>query len=136
MQGFKKFLEKHQVLGLAMGVIIGTAIGKVVASLVADILMPFISLLIPGGEWKAARIVLSQTVTPDGKVVINAINYGTFLGTVVDFVVIALCVYMIVKAVIKEAPAPPPPPTRECPKCTEAVPLAAKRCKFCTADIA
>jgi large conductance mechanosensitive channel len=136
MKGFKEFLEKHQVLGLAVAVIIGTAIGKVVASLVADVIMPLISPLIPGGEWRAARFILSRTVSPDGKEVINAVNYGAFLGTVVDFLVIAFCVYMIMKAFITEAPAPPPAPTQECPQCTETVPVAAKRCKFCTAALA
>jgi large conductance mechanosensitive channel len=133
MQGFKEFLLKHQALALAVGVIIGAAIGKVVASLVADLIMPVISLVIPGGEWRTARWVLTRTAGPDGKEVINAINYGAFVGTVVDFLVIAFCVYLIVKAFIKETA---PAPTKECPKCTEAVPLAARRCKFCTADLA
>ena len=114
--------------------IVGTAIGKVVTSLVADILMPVISLLIPGGEWRTARIVLSNTVAADGKELMNALNYGNFLGAVVDFVIIGVCVYAITKAILKEAPAPPPPATKECPQCTEQVPLAAKRCKLCTAD--
>lgn len=136
LEGFKAFLEKHQVLGLAIAVIIGTAVGKVVTSLVADVVMPLISPLIPGGEWRAARIVLSSAVRPDGKEVINAINYGAFLGTVVDFLVIAFCVYLITKAFLKEAPAPPPVPTKECPECTERIPAPAKRCKFCTAAAA
>jgi len=121
------------VLGLAIAVIVGAAVGKVVASLVADIVMPLISPLIPGGEWRAARIILKKAAGPDGKEVINAINYGNFLGTVVDFLVIAFCVYLIAKAFIKEAPAPS---TKECPQCTEKVPLAARRCKYCTADLA
>jgi large conductance mechanosensitive channel len=136
LQGFRAFLEKHQALGLAIGVIIGTAVGKVVASLVADILMPLISPLIPGGEWRTARIILSRTVGADGKEVINAIHYGNFFGTVVDFLIIALCVYLITKAFLTEAPAPSPAPTKECPECTERIPAAAKRCKFCTAAAA
>lgn len=136
IKGFKEFLLKHQVLALAVAVVIGGAVGKVVASLVADIVMPLISPLIPGGEWRAARLILSRTVGPDGKEVINAVNYGTFLGTVVDFLVIAFCVYLITKALIKEAPAAPAPPTKSCPRCTEAIPLGASKCKYCTSDLA
>jgi large conductance mechanosensitive channel len=135
MKGFKEFLMKNQVLGLAVAVIMGGAIGKVVSSLVADILMPIVSLAIPGGEWRTAKLVLNKTLGPDGKEVINALTYGNFLGSIVDFVIIGFCVYMITKSVIKEAPAPPAAPTKECPKCLETVPMAAKKCKFCTSDL-
>src|SRR5262245_44694887 len=132
MKGFKEFLLKNQVLGLAVAVIMGGAIGKVVSSLVADVMMPFISLLIPGGEWRAAKFVLSRSTGPDGKEIVNALSYGNFLGSIVDFVVIAFCIYMIMKALIKEVPAA----TKQCPRCTETIPLAAKKCKYCTADLA
>jgi large conductance mechanosensitive channel len=79
--------------------------------------------------------VLSKTVGPDGKEAINAINYGTFFGSVVDFIIIAFVVYMMTKALIKEAPAPSPAPTKDCPRCKEAIALAATKCKFCTADV-
>ena len=135
MKGFKEFLMKNQVLGLAVAVIMGGAIGKVISSLVADVLMPLISPLIPGGEWRSAKFVISRTVGPDGKEVLNALNYGSFVGSLVDFLVIAFCVYVIMKALIKEAPAPEPAPTKQCPRCTETIPLAAKKCKYCTADM-
>lgn len=104
IQGFREFLLKHQVFGLAVGVIMGAAVGKVVSSLVADIIMPLLSPLIPGGEWRAARIVLSRTVGAEGKEVINAINYGNFIGTVIDFLIVAFCVYIVTKALIGEEP--------------------------------
>ena len=135
MKGFKEFLMKNQVLGLAVAVIMGGAIGKVISSLVADVLMPLISPLIPGGEWRTAKLVISRAVGPDGKEVLNALNYGSFVGSLVDFVVIAFCVYIIMKALVKEAPAPEPAPTKQCPRCTETIPLAAKKCKYCTADM-
>lgn len=119
-------------MALAVGVIIGGAIGKVVSSLVADILMPIVSPLIPGGEWRTAKFVLSRTVTADGKEVVNAINYGNFMGTVIDFLVIGFCVFLILKAFIKE---PEAAATRTCPKCTETIALGATKCKFCTADL-
>lgn len=135
IQGFRDFLLKHQVLGLAIAVIIGGAIGKVVSSLVADILMPLISLLIPGGEWRMAKLILSKTVGTDGKEVVNAISYGNFAGSIVDFIVIAFCIYLIAKACIKEEAPAPAAPSKTCPRCQETVAAEATKCKFCTSDI-
>jgi large conductance mechanosensitive channel len=133
IKGFRDFLTKNSVLALAIGFIMGAATGKVVSSLVADIIMPVISLALPGGEYRAWKYTLSSSVGPDGKAVVNAISYGNFFGNVVDFVVIAFVVYMITKALIKEAPAAP---SRKCPRCTETIAVEATKCKFCTADIA
>jgi len=133
IQGFRNFLLKNSVLALAIGFIMGAATGKVVSSLVADIIMPVVGLVLPGGEWRTARFQIGSKVGPDGKEVINAINYGTFFGNIVDFIVIALVVYLITRALIKEAPAAP---TKKCPRCTETIALEATKCKFCTADIA
>ena len=135
IKGFKEFLLKNNVLALAVAVIVGGAVGKVVSSLAADILMPLLSPLLGGGEWRAAKLVLNTTVGKDGKEVINAINYGNFLGNTVDFVIIAFVVYMMTKALIKEAPPAPPAPSKNCPRCKEAIAPDATKCKFCTADI-
>lgn len=102
IRGFRDFLLKHQVIGLAVGVIIGGAVGKLVASLVADVVMPVLSLGLPSGDWRAARLILSKTVGPDGKEIVNAINFGTFAGNVVDFLILAFCVYLIVKLMLRE----------------------------------
>ena len=67
IRGFKEFLMKNAVLALAVAVIIGGAVGKVVSSLAADIIMPLIGVLIPGGEWRSAKLVLSKTVGADGR---------------------------------------------------------------------
>lgn len=122
IKGFREFLLKNSVLALAIGFIMGVATGKVVSSLVADIVMPVIGLALPGGEWRTAKWPVGRT----------AISYGNFFGSVVDFVVIALVVYMIAKALIKEAPAAP---SKKCPRCTESIAVEATKCKFCTADI-
>jgi large conductance mechanosensitive channel len=74
-------------------------------------------------------------VGPDGKEVVNAISYGNFFGSVVDFLIIALVVYLMTKALLKEPAAAPPPPTKNCPRCKEAIAVDATKCKFCTADI-
>jgi large conductance mechanosensitive channel len=136
IKGFKEFLLKNNVLALAVAVIVGGAVGKVVSSLAADLIMPLISLVLPSGEWRSAKYVLSERMGPDGKTAaINSLNYGTFFGNVVDFVIIAFVVYMITKALIKEPAAPPPPDVKTCPRCKESVAIAATKCKFCTADI-
>ena len=102
IKGFQEFLLKNNVIALAVGIIIGGAVGKMVTSMVNDILMPIISLAMPSGDWKTARIILSRAVGPDGKEVINAINVGTFVGTVIDFAIIAFCVYVLVKGLLKQ----------------------------------
>ena len=135
IKGFKEFLLKNNVLALAVAVIVGGAVGKVVSSLAADILMPMISMVLPSGDWRASKFVLGKTVGPDGKETINAISYGNFFGSVVDFLIIALVVYLITKSLIKEAPAAAPAPTKDCPRCKETIALDATKCKFCTADI-
>jgi large conductance mechanosensitive channel len=128
---FKKFLLQTNALALAVGVIIGGAVGKVVSSLVADILMPIISLAIPGGSWREAKWVLSSTTDAAGKTVENAVTIGAFLGTLVDFVIIAACVFLITKALIRPAPAAAAAATKSCPECLETIPQAAKRCRAC-----
>lgn len=125
---FKGFLLQTNALALAIGVIIGGAIGKVVSSLVSDILMPVIGVAIPGGEWRTLKLVL--TTHPDGSPA-NAITYGAFLGSVVDFLIIATCVFLITKTMIKPAKAAAAAPTRSCPECLETVPAAARRCHSC-----
>jgi large conductance mechanosensitive channel len=128
LREFRDFLLKTNALALAVGVIIGAAVGKVVSSIVADLLMPVIGLIIPGGEWRTIKIVLTRT--PDGAPA-NAIMLGSFLGNVVDFVIIALVIFTITKALLKPAPAPPAAPTKSCPECLELIPQAARKCKAC-----
>lgn len=126
---FREFLLKQNALALAVGVIIGAAIGRVVSAIADDIIMPIVGLLLPGGEWRNWDIPLTHDAA--GKVT-NAIKYGDLLGRIVDFIIVAIVVFLITKALIK---APPPAPTKACPRCTEAIPTAANRCKFCTSDV-
>jgi large conductance mechanosensitive channel len=122
IKGFKEFLLKNNVLALAIAVIVGGAVGKVVTSLAQDIIMPVISPVLPSGEWRKAKILIGK----------SEILWGSFLGNVVDFVIIAFIVYMITKALIHEKPGPA---TKVCPRCRESVVVEASKCKFCTADI-
>jgi len=129
---FREFLLKQNALALAVGVIVGAAIGKVVTSIVSDVLMPVVGLALPGGNWREWKYVLSRTVGADGKEVVNAINYGAFAGTVVDFVIVSFVVFLIVRQLLKPAPAAP---TKTCPQCLETVPAGATKCRACTSAL-
>lgn len=133
---FRGFLTKTNALALAVGVIVGAAVSSVVTSLSADILMPIIGSVLPGGEWRSARIVLSTAKDANGKITENAILYGHFAGTVLDFVIISFVVFLIVKWLVKPAPAAASAPMKTCPECLEMIPAAARRCRACTASIA
>jgi len=132
---FRGFLTKTNALALAVGVIIGAAVGNVVSALAADLLMPVISLVIPGGDWRQAKYVIHSTTDAAGKVTENALLYGHFLGTVIDFLLISFVVFLIVKALVKPVAAPPAEPMKACPECLEMVPAAAKRCRACTSTL-
>ena len=129
LKEFKAFLLQTNALALAIGVVIGAAIGKVVSSLVADILMPVIGLASPGGAWREQKIVLSTN--PDGSVA-NAITYGSFIGSLIDFVIIAFVVFMVTKLILKPAPAAP---TKVCPECLEIIPHGARKCRMCASPV-
>ena len=133
---FRGFLTKTNALALAVGVIIGAAVGNVVSGLASDVLMPVIGLALPGGEWRAARWVLATRTDAAGKVTESAILYGHFVGVVIDFVVIALVVFWLLKLFVKPAPVTDPEPTKKCPECLEMIPAAARRCRACTAAVA
>lgn len=132
---FRAFLTKTNALALAVGVIIGAAIGSVVSALVADIVMPIVGLLLPSGDWRLAKKVLSTATDSSGKITENAILYGHFAGTVIDFVLIAFVVFLIVRWIVKPAPAAPAVPMKSCPECLESIPAAARRCRACTASV-
>lgn len=132
---FRGFLTKTNALALAVGVIIGAAVSSVVSGLSADILMPIVSLFLPGGEWRQAKVVLSRSTDAAGKVTENAILYGHFLGTILDFVIVAFVLFLIVRALVKPIPAPPAQPMKQCPECLEMIPAPARRCRACTATV-
>ncbi len=112
MEDFKKFAFKGNVVDLAVGVVIGAAFGKIVSSLVENLIMPIVSLALPGGNWRDAGIVLKVAADPKNNTVLK---YGAFLGTVLDFLVVAFVLFLIVSrivgAVVKKAEEAPPEPT-------------------------
>ena len=136
MQEFKNFAIKGNVVDLAVGIIIGAAFGKIVGSAVDDLIMPLIGMVMPAGNWKELQIVLKTTIDPKTHTeVVTAIQYGHFLGTVVDFILIALVVFLVVKALLEPAPEAPAPPSKECPECKETIAEGATKCKFCCSAV-
>lgn len=137
---FKTFLIRSNALALAIGVIFGAAAGKIVSNIVDDLLMPVISLVLPGSTWDTAMIHLGTNPDPKDptKTVEFGIKYGHFLGGVIEFIIVAFVLYLLAKYFVKEAmPAAPAAaaPTKECPFCKETVPASATKCKFCTSNI-
>jgi large conductance mechanosensitive channel len=135
-QDFKQFAFKGNVVDLAVGVVIGAAFGKIVSALVADFIMPIVALAMPAGEWRENGIVLRDSQNPKEIVVLK---YGDFLGTALDFFIIAFVLFILVSKIVKAAEGrikgPETATTRPCPWCTEAIPVAAKKCKFCCSDL-
>lgn len=113
---FKAFAMRGNVVNMAVGIILGAAFGKIVASLVNDIIMPPIGLLVGGVDFSDLTVVLKQAV---GEAPAVTINYGIFVQVIIDFLIVALAIFMAIKAMnsLKKkeeaAPAPPPAPTKE-----------------------
>ena len=138
---FKEFAMKGSVLDLAVGVVVGAAFGKITSSFVADILMPPLSLLLGRVNFTNLFITLSggtfATLEEAKKAGAVTLNYGSFLGTVVDFLCIAFAVFIVVKQVNRmRRPAPVVEvATKDCPFCASAIPSRANRCPQCTSDL-
>jgi large conductance mechanosensitive channel len=140
-QEFKKFISRGNVLDLAIGVIIGAAFGKIVTSVVNDLLMPIIGLALGKVDFSNLFISLNgqsyPTIADAKKAGAATVNYGIFINTVIEFLIVAFVIFLIVKQVNRLMPPPPPPPasTKECPQCCTAIPIAAKRCPACTSAL-
>jgi large conductance mechanosensitive channel len=142
-KAFKEFAMRGNVIDLAVGVIIGAAFGKVVSSLVQDILMPPIGLALKHVDFAGLFVALDgkhyDSLEAARKASAPTINYGLFLNNIVDFLIVAFCVFLLVQQVNRWTRKPQPaaaPNTKECPQCTMTIPIGAKRCPQCTAQIA
>ena len=125
---FKTFAFKGSMIDLAVGVVIGAAFGSVVKSLVDNIIMPLVSYVTPGmnyTDWHLGRILI-----------------GKFIGDIISFLIIAIAVFMVIVKIMgylmkRAVPSPVPgePTTKECPMCLSTIPLKARKCGHCTADL-
>ena len=142
LKEFKEFAMKGNVLDMAIGIIIGAAFGKIVTSLVGDVLMPPIGKLMGNLDFSNLFLAL------DGKSYASlaaakaagapTVNYGLFVNTVIDFVIVAFVIFLLVKQINrlkKEPPAPPAPATKECTYCLSTIPQKATRCPNCTSEV-
>jgi large conductance mechanosensitive channel len=147
MKEFREFAVKGNVVDMAVGIIVGAAFGTIVKSLVDDIIMPPIGLLLGNVDFSDLFIVLKQGVTAgpfatmaDAKAAgAVTLNYGSFINTVVSFLIVAFAVFMLVKNINrlkreKEA-VPAVPTTKECPHCFSTVHIKAVRCPNCTSNL-
>ena len=139
---FKKFVMRGNVLDLAVGIIIGAAFGKIIASLVNDIIMPPVGRLLGGVNFADLFINLSDgsyaTLAAAKEAGAATINYGAFLNTIFEFLIVALAVFLLVRwlnKLVTPPPAPAAPPTKECPFCKTAIPAKASRCPACTSQL-
>ena len=137
LKEFKEFTLKGNVLDLAIGIVIGTAFGKIVTSIVNDLLMPPLGLLIRRVDFKELFVSLSGTsyaTLNDAKAAgAPTLNYGLFVNTVIEFLLIAFVLFLIVRRVNRWRQQPSPT-TQECPFCRMSIPLAACRCPHCTSE--
>jgi len=138
---FKEFAAKGNVMDMAVGIIIGAAFGKIVSSMVDDIIMPPIGLLLHHVDFANLFISLSggdyATVAAAKAAGAPTLNYGLFLNTVLNFLIVAFAVFIMVKQINrwKKAPAPEAPSTKECPYCASQISLKATKCPNCTSDV-
>lgn len=140
---FKEFAMRGNVIDMAVGIIIGGAFGKIISSLVNDIIMPPIGLALGNVDFAELALVLQEAKpAAEGaeEVAQVSINYGMFINTTLDFIIIALCIFMMIRTLNKlkreePAPAPVPDSTKECPKCCSIIPIKATRCGHCTSEL-
>lgn len=144
LKEFRDFVIRGNVLDLAVAVIVGGAFGKIITSFVNDVLMPPIGLLLGGVDFSNLFIALDGTTyeSLDAAKTAGAatVNYGLFLNTVIDFLIVAFVIFLVVRTanrMKKPAPAAAPaePTTKECPHCFSMIPLKATRCPNCTSQL-
>ena len=142
---FKEFAVKGNAVDLAVGVIIGAAFGGIVNSLVKDILMPVVGLVTGGLDFSNKFVVLKAAPgggsfnTPAEAAKAGAVtwNYGNFITLVINFIIVALCIFLVVKAMNRlKRPSPTATPvSKECPACAMTIPIKATRCPHCTSEL-
>jgi large conductance mechanosensitive channel len=138
---FREFAVKGNVMDMAVGIIIGAAFGRIVGSLVNDVLMPPIGLMLGKVDFSNLFVNLSGTAYDSVAAAKAAgaptLNYGLFLNTVLEFLIVAFAVFLVVKQAnrLRREPTPAAPATKDCPHCLTAIPLKATRCPACTSQL-
>lgn len=140
---FRDFAMRGNVVDLAVGIVIGTAFGKIVSSLVSDVLMPPIGIVLGKVDFSDLFINLSgkpyASLAAAKAAGAATINYGLFINTIIDFVIIAFAIFVVIRQINRLAAKPEPaaaPTTKECPYCASTIALKATRCPHCTSELA
>jgi large conductance mechanosensitive channel len=140
LKEFKEFAMRGNVVDMAVGIIIGAAFGKIITSLVTDIIMPPIGLVL--GHVDFSSLFLNISGTPYATLAqakaagAATINYGLFLNTILDFIIVAFAVFLLVRQINRmRKQAAPEPSTKNCPFCISPIPLMAVRCPHCTSEL-
>jgi large conductance mechanosensitive channel len=144
LREFKEFAMRGSVVDMAVGVIIGAAFGKIITSFTNDVLMPPIGLLLGKVDFSSLYLNLSGTPYPSlseaKKAGAATINYGIFINSVLDFVIVAFVLFLLIRQInrlLAPTPTPPGEPTqKECPYCLSTIPIKATRCAHCTSALA
>ncbi|MDE3180653.1 MAG: large conductance mechanosensitive channel protein MscL [Acidobacteriota bacterium] len=142
LKDFKAFAMRGPVLDMAIGIILGVAFGQIITSLVSDIIMPPIGLLLGHVDFNNFFANISgkhyETLADAKKAGAAVIAYGHFINTIIDFIIVAFCMFLIVKwfSSMKKPEPPAAPTTKDCPYCLSTVPLKATRCPHCTSQLA
>jgi large conductance mechanosensitive channel len=138
---FRDFAMKGNVLDMAVGIIIGAAFGGIVNSLVKDVIMPPVGMMMGGINFADMFVTLDgktyATLAAAQAAAAPTINYGLFINAVINFIIVALAIFLLIRQVnaAKKKPAPPEPNSKECPFCREIIPKAAVKCSHCTSDL-
>ena len=147
LKEFKEFAMRGNVIDMAVGIIIGAAFGTIVGTLVSDVLMPPIGLILGNVDFSNLFLVLKEGKVAGPYATVAAakgagavtLNYGLFVNTVVNFLIVAFAIFFLVRgmnALKKKEEAPPAvPTTRECPHCLSTIPIKATRCGHCTSEV-
>jgi large conductance mechanosensitive channel len=141
LKEFKEFAMRGNVMDMAIGVIIGAAFGKIITSLVNDVLMPPLGLLFGKVDFANMFYTLNggvfKTLKDAQAAGAPTINYGVFINTTIDFILVAFVVFLVVKQInrLKKKPPEAAPTTKECPFCISQVPLKAVKCPNCTSEL-
>jgi large conductance mechanosensitive channel len=142
LKEFKEFAMRGNVLDMAIGIIIGAAFGRIVTSMVNDIIMPPIGLILGKVDFNSLYLPLDGKHYPSLAAAKAAgaatINYGSFINTVIDFVIVAFVIFLLVRQVNRLMPAAPAAPsvTKDCTYCASPIPIKATRCPNCTSQLA
>jgi large conductance mechanosensitive channel len=140
LKEFREFAMRGSLLDLAIGIVIGTAFGRIISSLVSDIIMPPIGLALGGLDFANLFVTLKGGPFPSVAAAKAAgaptINYGVFINTIVDFVIVAFVMFLVIRQVNRMRRQPEAAPTtKSCPYCVSTIPLKAVRCPHCTSDL-